>query len=239
MNRIASILGALVISTPAISQSDPKMNPLDYALKVEYSVPTISWIPQQWNGTWFIIDKVRWIIMTAAHVIPAVLPWLKEGILTVEWEPAELVCLDGEHDLAILKTKNLPSSKKTPKITNYTPKIGDSYISTLENDKWMAFEIQHNQSGEFLQIPMTLTSQWTIISVSNAVKMKINGEKESTNTEILITDKPSKPWFSWGPALDSKWNLVWVQIRVDTSFGVLSSVTNVRRLLKEDSCKIK
>lgn len=51
--------------------------------------------------------------MTAAHVIPSVLPSLKDGVLTVEGKPAKLICLDGEHDLAILQT-TIPSGKKEP-----------------------------------------------------------------------------------------------------------------------------
>lgn len=139
--------------------------------------------------TWFFISK-DWIIITNKHVVED--KNAKYTVILNNWKEydAKILAYGKEKDIAFLK------------ITDKNIQFNSLQIINDNNLKLWEFSIAiWNALAEF----QNSVSLWIVSWINRKIEDNYNNIKW-----LIQTDAAINPWNSWGPLLNLKWKVIWI-----------------------------
>jgi len=157
-----------------------------------------------WWWTGFFINK-NGVIITNKHVVNDVNA--SYTVITNDWieYEAEVLVKHSFKDIAVIKILNSDWTN----VSTSPLKI----VDTQENIKIWQFAIAIGNALSKFQNSVTL---WVI-----SWKDRTIWSKSDEITWLLQTDASINPWNSWGPLINLKWEVVWINTAIITSANTL------------------
>lgn len=229
------VAGMFLLAMTSVSLAQPK---LVQHVSITWEMAQMSGDPIKGSGTGFLLSREKGLVVTAYHVVPNIYSDITKQSLALKANGvlASLKCFWKEADVALLQLEgSLNGVEEMP--INASPAIGMSYKSGMTSDRLMILDLPHDAAGRRVVIGGSLQSQGTVLQISEAKLLELNGAASPTGAEYLVTDTPSKQGFSGGPAI-SDGKVIGIQQSISTigSYGALSSAKNIERMLSNPKC---
>ena len=202
-------------------------------LQITVDLQTLSGFPDGGHGSGFVVDSG--LVVTSSHVIPAIYPSLKKGVIKANGVPMELVCYDNVMDLALLRPDvPIPSIHALQLHDNV--KIGMEYVANYSSDRGVFAPVPHSSLA--YEMPLSLVAKGTILDIVSIRIREADNTIRETDVKFIVTGNDSaKTGFSGGPVISNGKVIGIVTAGEAGSYGILSHVDNLKKLLQRKDCQ--